>query len=207
MRCSSCGSENREDRKFCAGCGAALIVACAACGANNQPGERFCGECGKPLAEAAKEPTPREPRSYTPKHLAEKILSSRGALEGERKQVTVLFADVQGSMALAEQNRSRGVARHPRLFLPDPFRRRSPLRGAVNQYTGWQRGGLPHRSRSRLTRPCSTISKSVHALVPSASPTTRFTASPSTGIVTCPVRRPSRNGFRHCSAGLSFTGP
>src|SRR5262249_6373269 len=76
---------------------------CTACGASNQPGERFCGECGKPLAAAAKEPTPRDPRSYTPKHLAEKILTSRSALEGERKQVTVLFADVKGSMDLAEQ--------------------------------------------------------------------------------------------------------
>ncbi len=106
MWCTSCGSENREGRKFCAGCGAALTLACAACGANNQPGERFCGECGKPL-EAAKPapPAPRspDPRSYTPKHLAEKILTSRAALEGERKQVTVLFADVKGSMDLAEQ--------------------------------------------------------------------------------------------------------
>ena len=45
----------------------------------------------------------RAPAAYTPKHLAEKILTSRSALEGERKQVTVLFADVKGSMDLAEQ--------------------------------------------------------------------------------------------------------
>jgi hypothetical protein len=83
MRCSSCGSENREGRKFCAGYGAGLTLAWAACGANNQPGERFCGECGKPLAGAAKESTQRDPRSYTPKHLVEKILTSRSALEGE----------------------------------------------------------------------------------------------------------------------------
>jgi len=57
MRCSSCGSENREGRKFCAGCGAVLTLTCAACGANNQPGERFCGDCGKPLGAAAKELT------------------------------------------------------------------------------------------------------------------------------------------------------
>jgi uncharacterized membrane protein YvbJ len=49
MRCSSCGSENREGRKFCARCGAGLTLACGACGANNQPGERFCGECGKAM--------------------------------------------------------------------------------------------------------------------------------------------------------------
>jgi class 3 adenylate cyclase len=103
MRCSSCGSENQEGRKFCAGCGAALAVACAACDAKNQPRDRFCGECGKPLASAAKESTERDPRSYTPKHLAEKILTIRSALEGERKQVTVLFADLKGSMDLGEK--------------------------------------------------------------------------------------------------------
>jgi hypothetical protein len=102
MRCSSCGSENREGREFCAGCGAALTLACAACGPNNQPGERFCGDCGNPITGAAKESTQRDPRADTPKHLVEKILTSRSALEGERKQVTVLFADVKGSMDLAE---------------------------------------------------------------------------------------------------------
>ena len=79
MRCSSCGSENREGRKFCAGCGKALTLACAACGANNQPGERFCGECGKPLLKTAKPAPPPDPRSDTPKHLAEKILQSESA--------------------------------------------------------------------------------------------------------------------------------
>jgi class 3 adenylate cyclase len=63
---------------------------------------RFCLGCGKSVSSAAVAPAP-EPRSYTPKHLAEKILTSRGALEGERKQVTVLFVDVKGSMDLAEK--------------------------------------------------------------------------------------------------------
>jgi class 3 adenylate cyclase len=70
---------------------------------DNASGIKFCGECGKPLAATAKPKTPPDPRSYTPKHLTEKILTSRFALEGERKQVTVLFADVKGSMDLAEQ--------------------------------------------------------------------------------------------------------
>jgi class 3 adenylate cyclase len=64
---------------------------------------KFCLECGHPVQEPPPPPTARDPHSYTPKHLAEKILSSRAALEGERKQVTVLFADVCGSMELQEQ--------------------------------------------------------------------------------------------------------
>jgi class 3 adenylate cyclase len=76
---------------------------CPACTFENPSGIKFFGECGKPLAAVATEPAQREPRSYTPKHLAEKILTSRSALEGERKQVTVLVADVKGSMDLAEQ--------------------------------------------------------------------------------------------------------
>jgi class 3 adenylate cyclase len=136
MRCSSCGSENREARKFCAGCGTALTLACRACGAANHPGERFCGECGKPLAATAKEPTPRDPRAYTPKHLAEKILTSRSALEGERKQVTVLFADVKGSMDLAEQvDPEEWHKIMDRLFaiLSEGVHR---FEGTINQYTG-----------------------------------------------------------------------
>ena len=74
---------------------------CAACAAELRATAKFCDECGAPIAS----PTGgvREPRVYTPRHLTEKILGSRAALEGERKQVTVLFADVKGSMDLAEQ--------------------------------------------------------------------------------------------------------
>src|SRR5438132_447303 len=77
---------------------------CPSCGHANRAAAKFCEECGTRLASAAAsaEP-PRAPRDYTPRHLAEKILGSRAALEGERKQVTVLFADVKGSMDLAEQ--------------------------------------------------------------------------------------------------------
>jgi class 3 adenylate cyclase len=136
MRCSFCGSENREARKVCAECGAELTLPCGACGAPNRPGERFCGECGKPLGEAVKEPPPRQPRSYTPKHLAEKILTSRSALEGERKQVTVLFADIRGSMELATQldpERWHGLLERYFAVLTDAVHR---FEGTVNQYTG-----------------------------------------------------------------------
>jgi class 3 adenylate cyclase len=85
--------------KFCGQCAAPLASACPSCGAANPPGNKFCGQCAAPLAKAI-EPRFESPESYTPKHLAEKILTSRSALEGERKQVTVLFADLKGSMEL-----------------------------------------------------------------------------------------------------------
>ena len=103
MRCSKCGQENRTGRRFCAHCGAKLTLVCASCKAENEPGEQFCGDCGQRIAEPAEAPPPPDPRSYTPPHLAEKILQSKSALEGERKQVTVLFADVKGSMDLSEK--------------------------------------------------------------------------------------------------------
>jgi predicted ATPase/class 3 adenylate cyclase len=101
MRCPKCQAENREGRRFCSKCAAPLAVVCASCGFTNDPGDEFCGGCAQSLR--AGKPMPgkfQSPESYTPKHLAEKILTSKSALEGERKQVTVLFADMKGSMEL-----------------------------------------------------------------------------------------------------------
>jgi class 3 adenylate cyclase len=102
MLCPRCGTENREGRRFCAECGASLALACSACGFSNSAGEKFCGGCGAPQLAASTVAPPKfaSPNFYTPKHLAERILTSKAALEGERKQVTVLFADLKGSMEL-----------------------------------------------------------------------------------------------------------
>src|SRR2546425_3052027 len=102
MQCPRCHAENREGRRFCGECGLLFASACPSCGFLNEGSEKFCGGCGRSLAAA---PTPAEPRftsphAYTPKHLAEKILTSKAALEGERKQISVLFADLKGSMEL-----------------------------------------------------------------------------------------------------------
>ena len=107
MRCPSCGFENPDGLKFCNECGAPLRMPCAQCGFANQPQAKFCGDCGASLIPASNTssahllaPHPQPPRRDTPVHLAEKILTSRSALEGERKQVTVLFADLKSSMEL-----------------------------------------------------------------------------------------------------------
>ncbi len=99
MECPRCHAETRDGLKFCEDCGARLGLTCSQCGAEVTSGKRFCGSCGAPVVAQ----TPDRfaaPKAYTPKHLAEKILTSRRALEGERKQVTVLFADLKGSMEL-----------------------------------------------------------------------------------------------------------
>jgi Double zinc ribbon len=102
MKCPRCQHENRPGAKFCEECAAPLARACANCGAQFSATAKFCSECAHPAGQPAPS-TPRRfgvPESYTPKHLAEKILSSKAALEGERQQVIVLFADLKGSMEL-----------------------------------------------------------------------------------------------------------
>ena len=93
MCCPACRVVNPSETKFCAECGAALKLKCARCGLENGPEVKFCGECGKRVGEPWKASAPPDPRSYAPKYLGEKVLTPRSALEGERKQVTVLFAD------------------------------------------------------------------------------------------------------------------
>jgi class 3 adenylate cyclase len=139
--CPSCQHENREGRRFCGGCGASLALTCPSCGAADEDGERFCGECGAELRSgnataAAATPPVREPRAYTPPHLAEKILTQRAALEGERKQVTVLFADVKGSVELSgllDPEEWHAVMDRFLQILTDGVHR---FEGTVNQYTG-----------------------------------------------------------------------
>jgi class 3 adenylate cyclase/tetratricopeptide (TPR) repeat protein len=100
MSCPRCQHPNPPASRFCSNCGASLAVSCPSCGHGNTPGSRFCNGCGEALASPVAAPANAAPESYTPKHLAARILTSRGALEGERKQVTVLFADLKGSMEL-----------------------------------------------------------------------------------------------------------
>ncbi len=132
MLCSRCQTDNPPQAKFCLECAAPLARNCPGCGAVLPPAAKFCVECAHPVTGV--EPTPGRtrfvsPQTYTPQHLAQKILTSRSALEGERKQVTVLFADLKGSMELLA-DRDPEEARK----LLDPVLER--MMEAVHRYEG-----------------------------------------------------------------------
>jgi class 3 adenylate cyclase/predicted ATPase len=130
MRCSRCGSDTPAEGKFCIECGRPLRPRCSQCGVDVVPRAKFCAECGTPLTTQSPEPpSPQSPLRYTPGHLAEKILTSKTALEGERKQVTVLFADLKGSMELlADRDPEEARA------ILDPVLER--MMAAVHRYEG-----------------------------------------------------------------------
>jgi class 3 adenylate cyclase/tetratricopeptide (TPR) repeat protein len=139
MNCPTCAHANRDSARFCEECGMRFAQSCASCGSDLRAGAKFCDNCGAPTGG----PLPGEkakpelaPRDYTPRHLVEKILQSKSALEGERKQVTVLFADVRGSMELSGQvdpEEWHAILDHFFQILADGVHR---FEGTVNQYTG-----------------------------------------------------------------------
>src|SRR5215813_5517355 len=102
MKCPRCQQDTPSDADFCPQCGAKLAVVCAGCGTGNAPTHKFCKKCGQGLGSGSGQGPagPAAPSAYTPKHLADRIINSKAALEGERKLVTVLFADLKGSMEL-----------------------------------------------------------------------------------------------------------
>jgi class 3 adenylate cyclase len=132
MPCPRCEADTPDGAKFCIECGTPLRTRCPQCGADVLPRAKFCAECGTPLtaqrSASPAAPSP-SPLSYTPGYLAEKILTSKAALEGERKQVTVLFADLKSSMELVA-DRDPEEARQ----LLDPVLER--MMAAVHRYEG-----------------------------------------------------------------------
>jgi class 3 adenylate cyclase len=137
MQCPRCQHANPPQAKFCLECGSHLALMCAACATELPAGAKFCLECGQPVGGQSAGQAPfTSPEAYTPKHLAEKILTSRSALEGERKQVTVLFVDVSGFTSLSERLDPEDVhglmSRAFELMLAEVHR----YEGTVNQFLG-----------------------------------------------------------------------
>jgi class 3 adenylate cyclase/ribosomal protein L40E len=138
MKCPNCQNDIREGAIFCGKCGAALSIVCPQCNSENPPDNNFCEKCGSALKEHQETPTIdySEPQSYTPKFLADKILTTRSSIEGERKLVTVLFADVANYTALSEKLDPEEV--HQIMagcfkILMDEIHR---YEGTINQFTG-----------------------------------------------------------------------
>jgi class 3 adenylate cyclase/tetratricopeptide (TPR) repeat protein len=133
VRCPQCGHDNPGGARFCIHCGAHLAASCAACGATLPGGARFCPECGHAVSTAPAAPVPA---SYTPRHISEQILAVRSAIEGERKQVSVLFCDIVRSSALAAELGPEEfhlvIDRFFRIALAEVHR----YEGTINQFLG-----------------------------------------------------------------------
>jgi class 3 adenylate cyclase/tetratricopeptide (TPR) repeat protein len=143
MLCPSCQTDNPPANRFCDQCGAPLEARCPRCNAEVRAGARFCGACGHSLAAAqpAAAPAPesqpsRSIASYTPKHLAEKVLKARSAIEGERRQVTVLFADIAGFTTLAEGRDPEDIHQIVDRCFEAITAEVHRFEGTINQYTG-----------------------------------------------------------------------
>src|SRR5215471_1618146 len=130
MQCPRCQHDNRPQAKFCEECGAPQARSCLKCGSAVSAAARFCPECAHPVSAGGAGRFPAAaPEDYTPRHLAERIVTSRASLEGERKQVTVLFADLKGSTELLADRDPEDARR-----LLDPVL--TLLMDAVHRYEG-----------------------------------------------------------------------
>ncbi|MEH6579324.1 MAG: adenylate/guanylate cyclase domain-containing protein [Amphritea sp.] len=142
MQCANCGFDNPADAKFCEQCGTRLVLACPHCGQDVSPGAKFCRECGASLTEPSavvdigRSPQTSPPVQYTPKHLATRIraeqvaLKARRGASGERKTITVLFADMTDSTALINDRDPEEASR-----LIDPIL--ALMMDAVHHYEGY----------------------------------------------------------------------
>ena len=106
MKCPKCQTENEQSRRFCRECGTKFSTICPDCNFENDAGDKFCGGCGHNLTIPSA-PPPKDLsfddkldkiQRYLPKGLTEKILAQKGKIEGERKQVTVMFCDMKGDL-------------------------------------------------------------------------------------------------------------
>jgi class 3 adenylate cyclase/tetratricopeptide (TPR) repeat protein len=141
MKCFACQSDNREGVKFCEECGTRIAQVCPRCDHRIPVGKKFCGECGQQLARDDAAPADPvidydRPDSYTPKFMAEKILTTRGSLEGERKLVTVFFGDATGFTALSETLDPEAVHQIMDGCFAILMQEIHKYEGTINQFTG-----------------------------------------------------------------------
>ena len=138
MECPKCNFENREGVRFCEKCGTKMEIVCSNCGAKIPPDRQFCGECGRALTKPKESPPIdfNQPQSYTPKYLADKILTTRSSIEGERKLVTVLFADVANYTSMSEKLDPEEVHQIMDGCFKILIEEIHKYEGTINQFTG-----------------------------------------------------------------------
>jgi len=141
MKCTRCQSDNREGVKFCEECGTCIARECPSCKTRIPLGKKFCGECGSRLPAEVKAATEttidyNRPESYTPKFMAEKILTTRSSIEGERKLVTVFFCDVTGFTSLSERLDPEAVHQIMDGCFKILMKEIHRYEGTINQFTG-----------------------------------------------------------------------
>jgi class 3 adenylate cyclase/tetratricopeptide (TPR) repeat protein len=145
MKCPACETENPGNRKFCRECGGKLLLICPECNTENLPGDKFCGECGKPFEATPSAPAHKDLsfdekiskiQKYLPEGLTEKILSQRDRIEGEKKQVTVMFCDMEGYTSLSEEMEPEGVYTLMDQIYETLIHKVNDFGGTVNELTG-----------------------------------------------------------------------
>lgn len=143
MHCPKCRFENREDVKFCEECGIKMELVCPGCGTKIPYGAKFCGQCGHPLSKPVRTPDvlpPFDPiatlKRYLPTGLSEKILAQRDRIEGEKRQVTVLFCDLAGYTPLTEKLGPEETYNLMNRVYEILIKKISAFEGTVNEMTG-----------------------------------------------------------------------
>ncbi len=149
VKCSKCQAENQRSRKFCRECGDKLLSSCPRCSFENHVGDKFCGGCGRSLSQPpetiARELSPHDLpwdeklakiQKYLPQGLTEKILAQKEKIEGERKQVTVMFCDVVGFTSLSEKMEHEDVYAFVDQIMEILIHQVHAYEGTVNKMTG-----------------------------------------------------------------------
>ncbi len=140
MNCPTCQFTNPTGARFCAQCGTRLTARCPVCAQAVEAAQRFCTDCGHALPGADGAPSGAElgrtPASYTPRHLAERILADRDSLRGEKKQVTVLFCDMVDSTVLARELGAEAMHDLLSEFFALALAEVHRFEGTVNQFLG-----------------------------------------------------------------------
>ena len=170
MKCPKCQFENREGALFCSECGLKFELICPECGNSNRLEAKFCDKCGHNFRKAEETPSIdySQPQSYTPKHLADKILTTRGALEGERKIVTVLCADVANYTSMSEKLDPEEVLQIMDGAFKIMMDETHKYEGTINQFTGdgiMAIFGAPVAHENHAQRACYTVLSIQNAMI------------------------------------------